>query len=265
MNADVRKLFDLSGRVALVTGAAGHLGRAMAESLCEAGAVVVLVGRRRGRLEELAARLGARGLSASVLSLDLTDPSTAGSIAEAVRERHGRLDVLVNNAYDKRAGSLATATPDDFESSYRIGVVAPVRLMQALLPLLAEGAERTGGSSSVINISSMYGQVSPDPAIYDPPSSVNPPFYGAAKAALSQLTRYAACQYATQRVRVNAIAPGPFPEHPSPLDPHLCRKTPLGRTGEPWELKGAVLFLASDASSYITGAVIPVDGGWTAW
>lgn len=265
MNADVRSLFDLSGRVALVTGAAGHLGRAMVESLCEAGAEVVLVGRRAERLEALAAALGKRGLSVSPLPTDLTEPGAPGTVAERLRQRHGRLDVLVNNAYDKRAGSLATATAEDFEASYRIGLVAPALLTQALLPLLAEGAVRTGGSASVVNISSMYGQVSPDPAIYDPPASVNPPFYGAAKAALSQLTRYAACAYAAQRVRVNAIAPGPFPESPSPLDPALRQKTPLGRTGEPWELKGALLFLASEASSFVTGAVIPVDGGWTAW
>jgi NAD(P)-dependent dehydrogenase (short-subunit alcohol dehydrogenase family) len=129
---------------------------------------------------------------------------------------------------------------------------------------------RQSKGASVINIASMYGTVSPDPAIYGDSGLNSPPAYGPAKAALIQLTRYMACHWGTQNIRVNAIAPGPFPrdefQRSQPaFTERLAAKTPLKRIGRAEEIGGAVTFLASDAASYITGAVLPVDGGWTAW
>ena len=122
----------------------------------------------------------------------------------------------------------------------------------------------------MVNIASMYGSVSPDPAIYGDSGANNPPSYGAAKAGLIQFTRYAACHFAAERIRVNCISPGPFPaQRYFDQDPEFRRrlenKIPMRRTGDPQEIRGPLLFLASDASSYVTGINLPVDGGWTAW
>ena len=146
----------------------------------------------------------------------------------------------------------------------------PAGIAQLAHPLLIQGISAKHGGASIINIASMYASVSPDPKIYGDSGENNPPYYGAAKAGLIQLTRYLACHFAPERIRVNAISPGPFPvedgtESSRKFINKLKRKVPLGRVGHPSELCGAVLFLSSDASSYVTGANIPVDGGWTAW
>jgi NAD(P)-dependent dehydrogenase (short-subunit alcohol dehydrogenase family) len=164
---------------------------------------------------------------------------------------------------------MLTASAEDFIAAYDVAVVGAFRCMAAGKILLSTAAHEIG-HASVINIASMYGIVSPDQRVYDSPQLTNPPFYGSAKAALLQLTRYAACEYAKDRIRVNAISPGPFPRpevrvNNPELHRLLCARTPLGRTGEPEELRGAAVFLASDAASYITGANLRVDGGWTAW
>jgi NAD(P)-dependent dehydrogenase (short-subunit alcohol dehydrogenase family) len=181
-----------------------------------------------------------------------------------------RLDILVNNASAGRPGTLETASTADFEESYRVNVIAAFALLQAATPLLKAAAQRNAGGSSVINIASMYGSVSPDPAIYGSSGANNPPYYGAAKAGMIQLTRYAACHLAADKIRVNCISPGAFPaEQYLQRDPafreRLNSKNPMHRVGEPSELQGPLLFLASDASSYVTGINLAVDGGWTAW
>ena len=121
-----------------------------------------------------------------------------------------------------------------------------------------------------MNVSSMYGTVSPDPSIYGTSGANNPPYYGAAKAGMIQLTKYAACHLAADKVRVNSLSPGPFPartylDRDPEFHTQLKRKTPMGRTGDPSELAGPLLFLVSDASSFVTGINLAVDGGWTAW
>ena len=251
-------LFDLTGRVAFISGAAGHLGRSMAEALAVAGATVLLNGRNASKLEALTERLTARGLSARACAFDITDEAAVRSFFAGLV----RLDVLVNNAYEGKPATGGNATMQDFSNAYTIGVVAAFACIQAALPVLrvAEGA-------SVINIASMYGTISPDPRLYGESGMNNPPFYGAAKAGLLQLTRYLACHLAPDKIRVNAISPGPFPREE--VDPafraRLADKVPLGRIGQPEDLSGAVVFLASSASAYVTGVNLPVDGGWTAW
>lgn len=267
--ATTPELFRLDGRVALVTGAGGRLGSAMATALAEAGAHVLLNGRSPDPLQRLCASLRIRGLSAAVTSFDVTADAAVRAALQGIQDQHGRLDVLVNNAYSGRTGDLEGATPADFLASYEIAVVAAFRLIQGARELLLRAVD-AAGHASVINVASMYGVVSPDPSIYGTSGMHNPPFYGAAKAGLIQLTRYAACHLAPLGIRVNAILPGPFPpteilsRHPG-FAQGLEQRTPLGRTGDPAELKGATLFLASDASSYVTGAALAVDGGWTAW
>src|SRR5213596_2959714 len=159
--------------------------------------------------------------------------------------------------------------PADFEQPYRVNVVAAFQIVKAALPLLRAAAKLTAGAS-VVNIASMYGSVSPDPTIYGSSGANNPPSYGSAKAGLIQFTKYAACHFARERIRVNCISPGPFPaqqylDNDPEFHGRLRSKTPLARTGDPREMQGPLLFLASDASSYVTGINLPVDGGWTAW
>jgi NAD(P)-dependent dehydrogenase (short-subunit alcohol dehydrogenase family) len=262
--------FRLDGRVAFVTGAAGHLGKSMARALVGAGAHVVLNGRRKDALEALAAELKSNGGVTSIACFDVTDAAAVVREIAEVGKKHGRLDVLVNNASASRPGTMETATEDDFDRAYRINVSAAFHLIQLSLPLLKEAAKRTMGGASVINIASMYGTVSPDPSIYGVSGANSPPYYGAAKAGLIQLTRYAACHLAADRIRVNCISPGPFPaatylERDPEFATRLSAKVPLGRIGNPDEMQGPLLFLASDASSYVTGANLAVDGGWTAW
>lgn len=263
-------MFRLNGRVALLTGAAGHLGARMAEGLAAAGARVILIDRAGSPLAAVAERIVADGGRAECHEVDLMDEAAIRNGIQRIGDSTGRIDILVNNAYAGRGGTLTAATVPDFENSYRIGVIAPFLLLQAARPWLQKVAASNAGGASVINIGSMYGMVSPDLRVYETDLGSNPPFYGAAKAGLLQMTRYAACQLAPEGIRVNSISPGPFPA-PSvqTADPAFVRrlegKVPLGRVGRPADLVGAVVFLASDAAAYITGVNLPVDGGWTAW
>ena len=157
-----------------------------------------------------------------------------------------------------------TVTGDRFASAARLASGAAHDVTIAALPLL--DAAVPDGSPVVVNIASMYGSVSPDPRVYDTPAEQNPADYGAAKAGLLQYTRHAAVHLAPRGIRVNSISPGPFPSAArDELVARLAARVPIGRIGTPEELHTALLFLASPASSYVTGADIPVDGGWTAW
>lgn len=263
------RIFRLDGRVAFLSGAAGHLGSAMAAALAQAGAHVVLNGRREEALAPLRDALAERGPGASIVAFDVRDTAAVERGFAQVAERHGRLDVLVNNAYAGPTGTVTSSTPDDFQAAYDVAVTGAFRCFSAARPLLAKAAEQAG-HASVVNIASMYGWVSPDPRIYGDSGMNSPPFYGAAKGGLLQLTRYLAAHAAAEGIRVNAVSPGPFPpERVRARDPRfhdaLRTKVPLGRVGEAEELRGALLFLASDASSFVTGINLPVDGGWTAW
>lgn len=266
---DPASLFGLEGRVALVTGAAGYLGSALSRALAAAGATVVLNGRNRGALEDVQALVEDAGGAAHVAPYDLLDPAQVAALVAEVEERFGRLDVIVNNAYRGTTGTLDSATPADYDHSFRIGMTAPADLVGQSLDLMARSAD-TGHSASVINVSSMYGVVSPDPAVYGDSGHNSAPYYGAAKAALLQWTRYAAVHLAPRHIRVNAVTPGPFPkpsvqQNMPELWDNLTHKVPMGRLGSPRELCGAVVYLASDAASFVTGTNLVVDGGWTAW
>lgn len=266
----VTEMFRLDDRIALVTGAAGHLGSSMAEALCEAGAHVILNGRSAEKVKKLAADLAEKGYCVSIAIYDVSHDESILEMFTYLRNEFKRLDIVVNNAYGGRTATLETSTPEDFAQAFNISVTAVSRILQEARPLLEKAAAQNIGGASVINIASMYGMVSPDPEIYGDSGANNPPFYGAAKAGLIQLTRYAACHLAEKKIRVNSISPGPFPwpeiakQNPS-FYRELCKKNPMHRIGYADELKGPLLFLASDASSYVTGVNLSVDGGWTAW
>ena len=267
-------MFGLSGRTALVTGAGGHLGGAMVRALAGAGARIYLAGRSLAPLETLAAELNdtrtaEAGASAQVLQMDVTDAASVEVGLARITEESGRLDVLGNNAHSGKTGTLESARAEDYTNAFAVSVQSMAELVRKALPLLRHAVSESG-QASVINISSMYGMVSPDPSIYGDSGHNSPPYYGAAKAAILQYTRYAAVHLAEEKIRVNAISPGPFPkarvaETMPELWETLNRKSPMKRVGQAREIGGAAVFLASDAASYVTGINLPVDGGWTAW
>jgi NAD(P)-dependent dehydrogenase (short-subunit alcohol dehydrogenase family) len=261
----IADLFRLDGAVAFVSGAAGHLGRPMVRALGEAGAHVILNGRQMPRLEAFAAELAHDGLSAECAAFDMADTSAC----RAFFSSRPRLDVLVNNAIAMTPKPFAALEPDDFAATYMSGVAAPFEAVRAALPAL-RNAVAAAGEARIVNIASMYAAVSPDKRIYAKPEQSSPFHYGPAKAALLQLTRHLAAELAGEKIRVNALVPGPFPRpQVSDDDPafaaRLAGKTMLGRFGAAEEIAGPLLFLATRASSYVTGAALAVDGGWTAW
>jgi NAD(P)-dependent dehydrogenase (short-subunit alcohol dehydrogenase family) len=243
----------LEDRVAIVTGASSGLGARFASVLADAGARVVACARRVERVEELA-RAHA-GITA--VRCDVVDPDDRARLVQAALALDGRIDICVNNAGMASGGPDRQATVDAFSAVLQVNVEAVFALTQAV------GAHMVArGSGSVINVSSMFGLVASTP--------VPDAGYVASKSAVNGLTRELANQWAPHGVRVNAIAPGWFATEMNAelLDDErslrwLQRQCPMGRPGREDELDGVLLFLASDASSYCTGQVIAVDGGWT--
>ena len=256
----VQHLFDLSGRVALVTGAGSGLGAVFAEALAEAGSSVVCVGRRLERVQETANRLAENGRQSFAVAADVTDEvAVAGMVAQTV-ERFGKLDILVNNAGAAVAGPPETISLADWQRVVDVnltGVFLCAR--EAAKAMIAAG---TGGR--IINIASILGAVASEPV----PAAA----YAATKGAVVNLTRDLAVHWAPKGILVNAIGPAYFPSEMTEallalpeMRREIERRTPLGRIGRPEELKGAIVFFAAAASSYVTGQTLYVDGGWTAW
>jgi NAD(P)-dependent dehydrogenase (short-subunit alcohol dehydrogenase family) len=255
----VRDLFDLSGRTAIVTGGGSGIGRQMAEGLAELGANLVLCARKAERCEQAAAELETLGVRALGLGCDVREPEQVEAVVSRTREELGGVDVLVNNA-----GTVWGATPEDMPL-HGWQKVIDVNLTGVFLFAQAAGRvmiERGGGS--IVNIASVAGLQG------GPPEVMNTVVYNASKGGVIAFTRDLACKWARHGIRVNSIAPGWFPSGMSSfvLDRHgeeLIRHIPLGRFGGPEDLKGAVAFLASDASAYVTGHTLVVDGGESAW
>jgi NAD(P)-dependent dehydrogenase (short-subunit alcohol dehydrogenase family) len=261
------QIFSLRGKRALVTGGTGNLGTSMTSILAEAGAHILVNSRSQERSEAQVKRLIDAGYSAEPAVFDVTSRQDIDRYFAGCHTNP--LHILINNAYSGGGGNVDVSKAEEYVESYDVTVIAAHNLLKAALPALRKSVQQDGGAS-VINLSTMYAMISPDQRIYESASGVNPPFYGAAKAALLQWTRYAACEFGAEGIRVNSISPGPFPSElvqkgsPAFIE-KLANKVPMGRVGQSAEIKGPILFLASSASSFVNGANIVVDGGWTCW
>lgn len=273
----IQDKFDLKGRVAVVTGGAGLLGTEFARTLAEAGAGVVVADLNTAAAQKVSTQLGKAGHQVKAFRVDVTDPGSIAALVSGVLAEFGRLDILVNSAaLDPKFDSDAVKrgiTPGSFEdyplaewnAALSVNLTGLFLMTQACVkPMLDRG-----GRGSIINICSTYGLNGPDQRIYVKDGkrvAYKPVYYTVTKAGVLGFTRYLAAYYAGTQIRVNALTPGGvFNDHEDYFVKNYSAKTILGRMADRDEMNGALLFLASDASSYMTGGNLVVDGGWTAW
>lgn len=255
----MNKIFDLKHKKAIVTGGYGYLGSEMCRTLAQAGATVIVGGRNREKYHAVFTEIERETIHFE--TLDIMDTDSIKSFFNNICQNYGKIDVLVNNAFSLKSNKPESTTRADLTLSFD-GVIASVAdCIHAAQPYLWDKAK-------VINISSMYGMVSPDFTIYkDYPQYFNSMQYGAAKAAIIQLTRYYANYFADKGICVNCITPGPFPSEEVQKNTgfidELVKRVPLKRIGKPHDISGALVLLASNASDFITGQNIVIDGGWT--
>lgn len=271
---DYRGLFDLAGRTAIVSGACGILGPRFCAGLADHGAKIAAVDLDREMAEELAARLRSDyGVEALGLACDVSDPAAVEAMAAEVTETLGEIRILVNNAAKKPSDLEAFFAPLEDYSLETWRDVMSVNLDGQFLAAQAVGRHMTrqGHGGSIIQTASVYGMVAPDQRIYEGSEYLGrpintPPVYAASKAGVIGLTRYLAALWAERGIRVNTLTPGGVASGQNEtFKARYSARVPLGRMADPDELVGAVVYLASDASSYVTGQNIVVDGGLTAW
>ncbi len=266
--------FRLDGQTAVVTGGVGLLGKEFCRTLAEAGAAVIVADIDGDAAGHYAGKLSQSGYTARGVQVDVTDPASVQAMADLALKEFGRLDVLVNSAaldpkFDpQHAGSHGNRFEDYPLEAWNQAL--SVNLTGAFLCAQAAGAIMAAQDhGAIINICSTYGLGGPDQRIYQregQPAQYKPVYYSVTKAGILGLTRYLATYYAGTRVRANALTPGGvYNGHDETFVKNYAARTVLGRMARQDELNGALLFLASDASSYMTGSNLVVDGGWTAW
>ncbi|MCA9026541.1 MAG: SDR family oxidoreductase [Planctomycetaceae bacterium] len=260
----LKELFDLTGRVALITGGSGYLGSAFSNALAEAGATVVVGSRDAERAQSVADGLvSPQGQTHRGVKLDQLDEPSLHAGFDAAVEAAGKVDILVNNGQKGHAMDLTNVTGEAFSTDLQ-NVTAYFLLARRLHDHVVERQ----APGTVVMIGSMYGVVGSYPDAYEGVCTASPVQYHALKGGIVHMTRHLAVYWARENVRVNCLSPGPFPNEPTvpaEMVERLNTKSPMKRMGLPHELKGALLLLASDAGSYITGQNLLVDGGWTSW
>ncbi len=254
---------DFAGKTILVAGGAGYLALPAVELLARQGANVVLADINAERLaaaEGAAREAGAAGVLA--MQLDFGDEASIVGCVRAATDRFGSLWGVVNATFGSTGKRFDDLTAEDFDRTNRLNLTGTFLLAR-------EAAKHMPAGGSMVMFASMYGVVAPKPDNYPPPMAPNPIEYGAGKAGIIQMVRYMAGHFGPRNIRVNAVAPGPFPhqatQESAEFMTNLSRSTMLGRIGRRDELAGPTAFLLSDAASYITGQCLNIDGGWTAW
>ena len=264
---NAKDMFSLKDKVAIVTGGRGLYGAGITRGLCEMGAKVVIASRDGMKCEMFARELEKEGYEAFGMQLNLADDASIRALADGVYSRFGRIDILVNNAVDRRnLTPLSTATRQKLQESASTNLNGRILLSQAVLEYMIPCR-----SGSIINISSMRGLDSPHFPFYPKSFGDQPVNYTTEKWAMVGLTKYMAGRYGKYNIRVNCVAPGGYspgladdPDKKAFVETYV-EHCPLGRWADEDDIKGPVVFLASDAAAYVTGATIVMDGGWTIW
>jgi len=267
--------FDLTGKVALVTGGAGLLGLEFCLALAEAGAKVAVVDVNAAAAQNVTSYLTGKGHQSLAVSTDITDPTAVQVMRDTVLDKYGSINILVNSAaldpkFDPRhsdpgsSGAFEDYPLAAWQQALDVNLTGMFLVSQAVAPVML-----TQKGGVIINICSMYGLVGPDQRLYQregQPPRFKPAYYSVTKAGVLGFTKYLATYYAGKHIRVNALTPGGvFNGHDEAFLQEYAARAVLGRMAERHEMNGALLFLASEASSYMTGANLVVDGGWTAW
>ncbi|MCC6328419.1 MAG: SDR family oxidoreductase [Acidobacteria bacterium] len=253
-------LFRLDGRIALVTGGAGIYGVHISRALAEAGAHVVIASRNLDQCQKTAGELSDEGLKASAAVLDLGSSGSIQALCDEVVSEFGKLDILFNNAVARAGGDPSTVTEEDWVSAMKVNSTGFFMSCKIFGEQMIK--QRSG---VIVNISSIYGVVGPNFNIYEGTDITSPANYAFAKGGMINFTRYAASYYGRFGIRVNCISPGGFQtDQPDIFIENYAKQSLLGRMATDDDIKGAAVFLASDASAYITGHNLMVDGGWTA-
>lgn len=272
--SEIFEKFSLNGRVALVTGGAGLLGKEFCLTLAQAGAEVYAADLNLEAAEAVASELQEQGFKAAAVRLDVTSPESTAAVVTNIVEKSGRIDVLVNSAamdpkFDPQHTQTSSNAFEDYplkswQDAVNVNLTGPFLITQAVARQMVKQ-----GKGSIINICSTYGLGGPDQRIYEKPrqpKTYKPVYYTVTKAGILGFTRYLATYYAGTEIRVNALTPGGvFNDHDETFTRNYAARTVLGRMARKDEMNGALLYLASDASSYMTGGNLVVDGGWTAW
>lgn len=270
----IQELFDLTGKVALVSGGAGFLGQQFSEALIEAGARVVVADIDQKNAAEFADVLEKQGGEAIGIGVDVTDEASVQNLMEKSTDHFGQLDILVNsaaldpkfegNSKQTHATSFEEFPLQSWKDALDVNLTGMFLTCQKAAKIM-----KNSGKGSIINICSTYGISGPDQRLYESlgePRLYKPVYYSVSKAGVLGLTRYIATYYEGTEIRCNALTPGGVErDHEQAFKDAYGKRTVMGRMAYPHEMKGAVVFLASEASSYMTGSNLVVDGGWTAW
>jgi NAD(P)-dependent dehydrogenase (short-subunit alcohol dehydrogenase family) len=255
----IKELFDLSGKIAIVTGGSRGLGLQMAEALGEMGAKVAITARKAKELAEASDHLGKRGVEVLTHACDLSDPDASQPLVDAVMRKWGKIDILINNAGTTWGAPMEDHPLEAWQKVLNLNLTA----MFVLTKAVGKASMIPGRSGRIINIASIAGLSGTEPAFM---STIG---YNTTKAGVINFTKSLACEWGKYNIHVNAIAPGVFPSKMSHgmidnAGKYILEHTPLRRMGTERDLKGATVLLASDASDFMTGVVIPVDGGFAA-
>jgi 2-deoxy-D-gluconate 3-dehydrogenase len=271
---EVLKLFDLTNRVAIVTGGAGFLGQQFSKALSEAGANVVVADIDQAAAVDCAEELSEKHNPALGMGLDVTDTFSVQNLMDVTLEKFGQLDILVNSAaldpkFDNQNQSHHVTSFEEFPlQAWKEALDVNLTGMFLTCQYAAREMKKVG-KGSLINICSIYGISGPDQRLYKSlgePRQYKPVYYTVSKAGVLGLTKYIATYYEGTEIRCNALTPGGVErDHSQVFKDAYASRTVMGRMAHPHEMKGAVVFLASEASSYMTGTNLVVDGGWTAW
>ena len=259
---------NLKNRVFLLTGGTGYIGSVTAKEILKSGARLILTTTKEKNLKKFKSSLNSSFKKrCKIFVVDLNKDEEIDYLIKQIKKKYKYINGIVNNAYGGNTGSLENIKKVDFQKATNLNLYVPFKIIKDLKSLMIKGANKTKTSSSIVNIGSIYGLVSPDRKIYRTLKDHNPIHYGSTKAGLIQMTKYLACNFDSKKIRVNCISPGPIPKkiNSSNFIKSLSKKTPMGRVGKPIEIALPVIFLLSNYSSYINGVNLPIDGGWTAW